>query len=101
MMDNSDRWHEPDPDDLENIRVRRDSPMAGNRDAFLQLKARLCEEMLSELDPAIDVTDNAQLRPYVHERLDILLPEMKLVLNRAEKRQLLEAVVEELSGSKK
>ena len=100
-MENTDQWHEPDPGDLENIRVRRDSPSAGNRDAFLQLKTRLCEELMAALDPAMDLTDNARLRPYAHEHLDVLLSEMKVVLNRTEKRQLLEAIVEELSGSGK
>ncbi len=98
-MDNSDNWHEPDPGDLEDLRVRRDSPSAGNRDAFVQLKTRLCQELLANLDGDIDLTNKTQLRPYVHERLDALLLEMNLVLNRSEKRQLMEAIVEELSGS--
>ena len=99
-MENSDNWHEPKAGELDDIRVRRDSPSAGNRDAFVQLKARLCQELLADLDPSIDLTDKTQLRPYVHGRLDRMLPEMNLVLNRAEKRQLMEAIVEELSGSK-
>ena len=98
-MDKSDNWQEPNAGELEDIRVRRDSPSSGNRDAFVQLKARLCRELLAELDPTFDLTDKTQLRRFVHERLDVLLPEMNLVLNRAEKRQLMEAIVEELSGS--
>jgi hypothetical protein len=98
-MDNSDNWHAPNPDELEDLRVRRTSPSVGSRDAFVQLKVRLCQELLADLDPALDVRDKTHLRPYVHERLDALLAEFNLVLNRSEKRRLLDAIVEELSGS--
>lgn len=100
-MDNADNWQGPKPADLDDIRVRRDSPSVGNRDAFVELKARLCGELLAELDADFDLTDKALVRSFVHARLDVLLPEMNLVLNRAEKRQLMEAIVEELSGSGK
>lgn len=99
MMTTSDNWHEPNADDLEDIRVRRASPSAGSRDAFLQLKSRLCAEILSQMDPELNQSDKNQLRRYVHERLDTLLAEFSLVLNRSEKRQVLDAIVEELSTS--
>lgn len=98
-MEQSSNGQERDRDTLQDIRVRRASPSAGNRDAFLQLRDKLCRELLATLDPALDITKKSQLRPYVHERLDSLLAEMNLVLNRSEKRQLMEAIVEELSGS--
>ena len=85
--------------ELSEIRVRRDSPTVGTRDAFLDLKNQLCRQLLSRRDPALDVTDRAQVRPYVHDSLDALLDERGIVLNRGEKRQLLEAIVAELSGS--
>ena len=85
--------------ELSEIRVRRDSPAVGARDAFLDLKNRLCRQLLTMRDPALDVTDRAEIRPFVHDRLDGLLDERGIVLNRGEKRQLLEAIVAELSGS--
>ena len=85
--------------ELSEIRVRRDSPTVGARDAFLDLKNRLCRQLLAMRDPALDVADRAQIRPFVHDRLDALLDERAIVLNRGEKRQLLEAIVAELSGS--
>jgi len=85
--------------DLTEIRVRRDSPVVGARDAFLELRNVLCAQLLAMKDPALDVSDRARIRPFVHERLDALLEERAIVLNRSEKRQLLEAIVAELSGS--
>lgn len=82
---------------LSDIRVRRDSPAVGARDAFLELKDELCRQILALRDPTLDVTDRAQIRPFVHDRLDMLLDERRIVLNRSEKRQLLEAIVAELS----
>ena len=88
-----------DTDDLREIRVRRDSPVGGARDAFLELKNNLCGQILDQLEPGIDVTQRSQIRPYVHDRLDGLLEERGVVLNRSEKRQLLEAIVADLTNS--
>lgn len=88
-----------DPARLHELRVRRDSPTVGSRDAFQDLKLRLQQAIAVDLDPSLDVSNSAQLRPYVHERLNRLLAEQALILNRAEKRQMLEAIVNGLSPS--
>jgi hypothetical protein len=87
-------------DDLREIRVRRDSPAPGSRDAFLDLKNQLAAQILTHLEPRVDAGQRAQIRPYVHDRLDGLLEERGIVLNRGEKRQLLEAIVAELTNSR-
>lgn len=97
-MEEPEKWNEPNADDLADIRVQRTSPSVGSRDAFIQLKTRLCAEILATLDPSLQLDDKTQVRRYVHERLDALLVEFDLVLNRSEKRQVLEAIVEELAG---
>jgi hypothetical protein len=84
-------------EDLREIRVRRDAPMPGARDAFLELKNRLCSQILGQLEPGTELSDRAQVRLYVHDRLDALLEEREIVLNRSEKRQLLEAIVADLT----
>lgn len=89
-----------DADDLREIRVRRDSPSPGTRDAFIDLKNNLCDQILQQLDPIIDLSQRSQVRPYVHDRLDSLLEERGIVLNRGEKRQLLEAIVADLINSR-
>lgn len=89
---------EADADDLQQIRVRRDSPTVGARDAFLDLKNNLTAHIIEHLEPGIDLTQRSQIRPYVHDRLDGLLDERGIVLNRSEKRQLLEAIVADLTN---
>lgn len=86
-------------EDLRELRVRRDSPVFGARDAFLELKNALCDQILAELEPGIDLSQRSQVRPYVHDRLDALLEERGIILNRSEKRQLLEAIVADLINS--
>lgn len=85
--------------DLSDIRVRRDSPAVGSRDAFLDLKTRLCAQLRRQRDPRVDFAERAQVRPFVHDRLDALLDAQGIVLNRNEKRQLLEAIVTDLLDS--
>lgn len=89
---------ESDADDLHEIRVRRDSPVVGARDAFLDLKNVLTTHIIGHLEPGIDKTQRSQIRPYVHDQLDGLLDERGIVLNRSEKRQLLEAIVADLTN---
>ncbi len=90
-----------DPDELREIRVRRDSPLQGARDAFLELKNKLYDQIRQEIEPGDDGWQPTRLRPYVHDRLDALLEEQGIVVNRSEKRQLLEAIVSELMNSPK
>ena len=99
-IDNENNRRAIDADDLREIRVRRDSPSPGTRDAFLDLKNSLCDRILREMDPTIDLSQRSQVRPYVHDRLDPLLEERGIVLNRSEKRQLLEAIVADLIHSR-
>lgn len=89
-----------EPSELSDIRVRRDSPITGARDAFLELRDALCRQLLATWENPDDLADRSRVRLYVHDRLDGLLEERVIVLNRGEKRQLLEAIVAELSGSR-
>lgn len=99
-IDNDNNRRANDADDLREIRVRRDSPSPGTRDAFLELKNTLCDQILKQVEPNIDLSQRSQARPFVHDRLDGLLEEHGIVLNRSEKRQLLEAIVADLINTR-
>lgn len=89
-----------DSGDLRDIRVRRDSPIQGARDAFLELKNDLSRQIIDQLAPELDLSQPSQVRPYVHDRLDAILETRGIVVNRNEKRQLLEAIVADLLNHK-
>lgn len=86
-------------EDLRDIRIRRNSPVQGSRDAFLELRARLLDRILEGIEPDIDTAQPFQVRRYVRDRLHILLEEDGIIVNRNEKRQLLEAIVADLTDS--
>jgi len=88
-----------DTADLSELRVRRDSPAPGARDAFLELRDSICRQLRARGELGAAAQDRAGVRPLVHDRLDTLLEERGIVLNRGEKRQLLEAIVAELTRS--
>jgi hypothetical protein len=92
-------YREDKPEDLRAMRVRRDSPASGARDAFLELKQEIGDQIRNQLDPGVDRAQRSQLRPLVHDKLDAMLDERGVVLNRGEKRQLLEAIVADLISS--
>lgn len=100
MDDYTGNKRKEDTSDLRDIRVRRDSPVAGTRDAFLELKNKLCDQLLRQWDPEVNITDKSRIRPFVHDQLDGLLEQRGIILNRSEKRQLLEAIVTDLANSR-
>jgi hypothetical protein len=81
---------------IQELRVRRDSPNAGSRDVFMEMRKQLKAELIAYADPTLDLTDRNQVRPYVHDCLDNLLAKRELVLNKDEKRQLLDEIVADL-----
>lgn len=97
LMPTPDQNDAAESSGLQELRVRRNSPSTGARDAFQDLRVRLRQIIAADLHPELDPADLNRLRPFVHERLNRLLDESALVLNRAEKRQLLEAIVLDLS----
>jgi hypothetical protein len=47
-------------------------------------------------DPEIDLSERSQARPFIHDCLNDLLEKRSIVLNRNEKRQLLDELVADL-----
>lgn len=80
--------------------MRRGSPVAG-RDAFVMLVSQLQEQLLAGLDQELDLSDPALARAVIQEKLEIILANEKLVLNRNEKRQVVEAILRDLNTADK
>lgn len=83
---------------LQELRVKRTSPSTGSRDAFVDLKNRIQQKLIAELDPSIDITQSAEVRSTIQEMFDTLLVEEQIVLSRNEKRVLFEQIVAEILG---
>lgn len=95
---NQDSPTQAEPSKLQELRVKRASPAVGSRDAYVDLKNRIQQRLIAELDPGMDITQTAEVRMTIQEMFESMLAEESIVLTRNEKRRLFEAIVAEILG---
>ena len=88
---------------LAELRSRRPAAQTpasqgGTRDAYFDLKTRVQNKLLGELDPSMDVNRTAEVRRTIEELFENILAEESIALSRAEKKRLFEAIVAEILG---
>ncbi len=83
---------------LQELRVKRASPATGTRDAFVDLKNRIQQKLIAELDPSINISQTSEVRATIQEMFETMLVEEQIVLSRNEKRVLFEQIVAEILG---
>jgi len=85
---------------LGNMQTRRVPPPSGGgqHDAYLDLKTRVQNRLLSELDPTTDVTKVNEVRSTIQELFEQILSEESIVLSRPEKARLFEQICAEILG---
>lgn len=75
---------------------RRPVPQA--RDAYMDLKNRVQNRLIAELDPAMDVSRTAEVRQTIKVMYDDILQEESIILGRRERDALFEVIVAEILG---
>jgi len=89
----------PQTSRLGNLSGRRVAPPgAAQRDTYYDLKTRVQNKLLAELDPSMDVSQTAEVRRTIEELFENILTEEKIVLSRPERRRLFEQIVAEILG---
>ncbi len=84
---------------LSEIRARRvPASVAPSRDAYLDLKTRIQNKLLSELDPSMDVSRTDEVRTTIEEMFDATLAEENIILSRVERQRLFEQIAAEILG---
>ena len=84
---------------LAEMRLRRPTVAASpTRDAYMDLKTRVQNKLLSEMDPSMDVTKTDEIRTAIEELYDSVLAEENIILSRVEKMRLFEQIVAEILG---
>jgi pilus assembly protein CpaF len=68
------------------------------RDAYRDLKTRIQNKLIDELDPTMDVTKQDEVRRTIREMFEGILAEERIVLSRAERERLFEQIVAEILG---
>ena len=81
---------------MSEMQVRRRA--APSRDAYMDLKTRIQNKLIAEMDPTMDVTQTDTVRKTIEELYDNILAEEARVLSRAERQRLFEQVVSEILG---
>ena len=89
---------EEQPSRLQEMRVKRQAPVASSRDAYLDLKSRIQNKLIAELDPSMDISQTGEVRSTIEEMFEAILMEENIVLSRNERRRLFEQIVAEILG---
>lgn len=85
---------------LSSLQARRvnapiTSPQAGS---YFDLKTRVQNKLLSELDPSMDVTRTDEVRRTIQDLFEQILAEENIVLSRPERARLFEQIAAEILG---
>jgi len=87
---------EPSPG-MSDLRARR-HPITTPRDAYVDLKTRIQNKLIADLDPTMDVTKTDEVRRTIEGMFNDILVEEQVVLSRAERQRLFEQIVAEILG---
>ncbi|KAF0110749.1 MAG: pilus assembly protein CpaF [Chloroflexi bacterium] len=69
-----------------------------SQDTYQDLKGRVQNKLLAELDPSVDVTEISEVRKTIQGLFDQILVEENFVLSRTEKSRLFDQIVAEILG---
>jgi pilus assembly protein CpaF len=85
---------------VKTLQSRRVAPpdIDAQRDTYLDLKTRVQNRLLAELDPTIDVTQVGVVRGTIRDLFEQVLTEENIVLSRQEKHRLYEQISAEILG---
>ena len=86
---------------LAELRLRRTEAPAGqaaSRDGLFDIKTRVQNKLLQQLDPSMDVTRTAEVRKNIEDLYESILNEENIVLARTERKRLFEHIVAEILG---
>ena len=85
---------------LSSLQARRKAPpgVSVQKDAYQDLKSRVQNRLLAELDPSVDIRQMAEVRDTIRELFEQILAEENIVLSRAERHRLFEQIAAEILG---
>jgi pilus assembly protein CpaF len=87
---------------LAELRMRRAAPpqpgVAPGGGGLVDLKVRVQNKLLSQLDPTMDISRTADVRRTIEDLYETILAEEGIVLSRAERKRLFDQIVSEILG---
>ncbi len=85
------------PSRLRELHVRKPA-VAPPRDAYMDLKNRIQDRLIAEIDPTMDVSHTDEVRRTIEELYDTILAQESIILSRSERQRLFEQIVAEILG---
>ncbi|MBN1584557.1 MAG: CpaF family protein [Anaerolineae bacterium] len=82
---------------MRELRVRRQAGSPA-RDAYSDIKGRVQNRLIAEIDPQMDMSQTDEVRATIEELFDQILAEENIILSRAERQRLFENIVAEILG---
>ncbi len=82
---------------MRQLRVRRRA-VDPSRDTYMDIKSRVQNQLIAEIDPQMDMSQVDEVRATIEELFDQILAEENIILSRAERQRLFESVVAEILG---
>ena len=76
----------------------RGAPRGVQKDAFRELKERIQDKLISELDPQMDISQTDEVRRTIQDMFEQILTQENLILSRTERERLFESIVAEILG---
>jgi len=80
------------------IRFQRAAAVPSARGSYMELKTRVQNRLLQELDPAMDLSKLDEVRETIQGLFEQVLVEENIVLTRPERQRLLEQITDEILG---
>ena len=86
------------PSRLEELRIRRAPAIKETKDTAKDLKERIQEKLIAELDPQMDVSQTEEVRRTMENMFNQILSQEAIILSRTERQKLFEQIVAEILG---
>lgn len=71
---------------------------SARENSFFELKRKVQNALIAELDPKLDLSQTAQVRRTIEEQFNRILEQQGIILNRLERNRLFEAITAEILG---
>ena len=83
---------------LEELRTRQPAAMTQTEETYRDLKARIQERLVSEMDEKLDITKREDVRRAIEELYNSILAQENIILSRTERHRMFEQIVADIIG---
>jgi pilus assembly protein CpaF len=83
---------------LEELRTRQPAAMTQTEETYRELKARIQDRLVSEMDEKLDITKREDVRRAIEELYNSILAQENIILSRTERHRMFEQIVADIIG---